>query len=194
MAAESRNVWLDHPGGYGIVSRGLHWVMAVLFAWQFAGVVLGVVAEDAPIAAFVGGSHKTLGLMLLLLVLARGIWGFVNAPRRPAHEGALGKAAVAGHLVLYALMIVVPSLALFRQYGSGRSFEPFGLALMPGFEGPIAWLTAPANLAHGFLGWTLLVLIAGHIAMALIHRHLWQDDAIGRMTRGRSAPLGSVSD
>ncbi len=32
--------WLDTPSRYGRVSRAFHWLMAALFAWQFAGALL----------------------------------------------------------------------------------------------------------------------------------------------------------
>ncbi|MDX5503091.1 MAG: cytochrome b/b6 domain-containing protein, partial [Halomonas sp.] len=71
-------------------------------------------------------------------------------------------------------------LALLRQYGSGRTFEPFGIPLMPGFEGEIEWMVAPGSLFHGVLGWVLLALIVGHVAMVMWHRRQGQD-VLGRM-------------
>ncbi|MHA8045528.1 cytochrome b/b6 domain-containing protein [Roseomonas mucosa] len=87
--------------------------------------------------------------------------------------------------MLYLLMILVPGLALLRQYGSGEPFTPYGIPVMSGFEGKIAWMTAPGDLLHSFLGWVLLALILGHVAMALVHRYAWHDDVLGLMTRGR---------
>lgn len=34
--------WLDTPQRYGRISRAFHWLMAALFAWQFAGALLYV--------------------------------------------------------------------------------------------------------------------------------------------------------
>jgi cytochrome b561 len=42
-------------------------------------------------------------------------------------------------------------------------------------------MTAPASAAHGLLGWVLLALIVGHIAMVLLHRWVWKDDVAQRM-------------
>ncbi len=76
-------------------------------------------------------------------------------------------------------MVVIPLLALLRQYGSGRAFSPFGLPLVPGFEGEgIEWLMLPANLFHGWFGWLLLAMIVGHILMAFFHRRRAQDDDV----------------
>lgn len=175
---------MDSPAGYGIVSRTLHWLMAACFAWHFAGALLYVTVPEAGVTKFVGSTHFTMGFTLLVLVLLRGAWGLLNIRRRPPHPGRLGHLATMGHLALYALMILIPSLALLRQYGSGEPFTPYGIPVMRGFEGKIAWMMAPGDLLHSFLGWVLLALILGHVAMALVHRYLWHDDVLGLMTRG----------
>jgi cytochrome b561 len=73
--------------------------------------------------------------------------------------------------VLYLLMIAVPAIALVRQYGSGRAFAPFGLPLMAARENDrIDWMVQLGRLLHGELGWVLLALVAGHVAMAIWHR------------------------
>ncbi|MCJ2073970.1 cytochrome b [Methylobacterium sp. J-030] len=178
-------VWRDSPRRYGRVSRGFHWLMAALFAWQFAGALLYVGLGDRAVTRLVGGSHFTLGATLFALVLLRGAWGLANLLRRPPHRGRLGRAAVAGHAVIYALMIVVPGLALMRQYGSGKPFTPYGLPLMPGRDSKIDWMVAPGDLLHHWLAFLLLAILTGHVAMAVLHRTLWKDDVLARMT-GRS--------
>ncbi|MHB0704259.1 cytochrome b [Roseomonas mucosa] len=187
--------WLDTPARYGLVSRALHWGMALLFAWQFAGMVVKVTAGRTPLTAFLVGTHASVGALLFLLILLRGAWGLYNLRRRPPHEpGPLGLAARLGHLALYALMLAVPALALLRQYGSGRAFAPFGIPLWPASGERIEALVAPANTAHGLLAWTLLALIGGHIAMVLLHRFLWRDGVLARMAgRARGAHPAPVS-
>lgn len=177
-------VWRDSPRRYGRVSRVFHWLMAALFAWQFAGALLYVGLGDTAVTRFVGGSHFTLGATLFALGLLRGAWGLANLPRRPAHPGRLGRAAVAGHAAIYALMVAVPGLALLRQYGSGKPFTPYGIPLMPGRDSRIDWMVAPGDLLHHWLAFLLLALLIGHVAMALLHRALWKDDVLARMTRG----------
>lgn len=187
--------WMDTPHRFGLVSRALHWGMAALFLWQFTGMALKVTIGRTGLTSFFVGSHAGVGTLLFALVLLRGAWGLLNARRRPMPDrGLLGRFAVLGHLALYALMIVVPSLALLRSYGSGRAFAPFGLPLFPGFEGgPISWMTAPGNAAHGLLGWTLLALIAGHIAMVALHRFVWRDAVLDRMAGPLSPRSGAAA-
>ncbi|TXN01604.1 cytochrome b, partial [Methylobacterium sp. WL103] len=84
--------WLDTPERYGPVSRGFHWLMAALFAWQFTGALLYVGIGDTALTRFVGSSHFTLGFTLFVLVLLRGAWGLANLRRRPPHPGRAGRA------------------------------------------------------------------------------------------------------
>ncbi len=79
-------------------------------------------------------------------------------------------------------MVVIPSLALLRQYGSGKPFTPYGLPLMPGRDDKIAWMMIPADLFHYWLGFTLMIVVLGHAAMAMVHRLRWKDDTLARMT------------
>lgn len=170
----------DNVQRYGTASRALHWGMALLLLWQFLSATLRVVAEDTAVEQFFWSTHKPLGFLLLILAGLRLLWALSNLARRPPSVSAM---ATLGHLGLYALLIAVPSLALLRQYGSGRAFEPFGLPLFAGFEGEkIAWMVEPGNLLHGWLGWLMLAMIIGHIVMVRIHRRsASQEDVLPRM-------------
>ncbi|WAJ29144.1 cytochrome b [Antarcticirhabdus aurantiaca] len=177
----------DTPAGYGLVSRSLHWLMALLIVWQFTSALLRVFAEDTAIEGFFWSTHYSVGFTIYVLAVVRGIWGLANLKRRPSHGGSLlDRAAPLGHLAMYVLMIVVPFLAILRAAGGGRGLSVYGLQLVaPGGE-PNPMLTEPANALHGLLGWVLLALIVGHVAMALIHGLVWRDATLDRMTRGGS--------
>ncbi|MEP5231710.1 MAG: cytochrome b/b6 domain-containing protein [Alloalcanivorax sp.] len=158
----------DTPARYGSISRFLHWSMALLLAWQFLSALAHYGFEDTAFESFFWPTHKPLGLILIVLAVIRLGWAVVNLSRRPP---SINLAAKLGHVGLYGLLLLIPALALLRQYGSGRAFEPFGLPLMSGFDGDkIAWMVEPGNLLHGVLGWVLLAMIVGHIGMALVHR------------------------
>ncbi len=167
---------------YGAVTRVLHWAMALLLAWQFAGMAIKLTVGKAPITAFWVGTHKGIGVILLVLIVLRAFWGLYNMKTRPAHGGGFwGLAARVGHLALYVLMLIVPALALLRQYGSGKPLDVFGVRLINGGWAEAPWMTAPANAVHGLLAWVLLAAIAGHILMVLVHRFIWKDGTTRRM-------------
>ncbi|GJE55206.1 MULTISPECIES: cytochrome b [Methylobacterium] len=174
--------WTDTPQRYGRISRGFHWLMAALFAWQFAGALLYVSIGDTALTKFVGGSHLTMGFTLLVIVVLRGAWALVSLKRRPPHTGRLGRAAASGHALIYAVMFVQPGIALLRQYGSGKGFSPYGIPLMPERGSKITWMMVPADLMHYWLGFAFLAVIIGHIAMAAMHQFFWKEKVISRMT------------
>jgi cytochrome b561 len=177
--------WRDSPSGYGLVTRLLHWSMAGLFVWQFATAILHLIDEDSAIVDTVFWSHRATGFLLLLLVFLRGGWGIANLRERPGHRaGALGRAAKLGHLAIYALMILVPALALARAYSTGRGFTWFGMEIIDATGAEVELLKAVTNSLHGPLGWLLLALILGHVAMSLVHHFIFRDGTLQRMARG----------
>ena len=190
MHPQYRRSIFDDRQGYGIVSRTLHWLMAALFAWQFTGALVHLLAPQSGARQLFWPTHTTVGFSLLLLVLLRGAWGLANARRRPQQASRrLGRAALIGHLAIYALMVAVPVLALVRTYGGGRAFSYFGLTIFGATGNRVPGLMAPGNALHGPLGWTLFALILGHVAMSFVHRFAWKEDVIGPMTRGRLQAL-----
>ncbi|KJF70611.1 cytochrome b [Agrobacterium arsenijevicii] len=175
----------DDRTAYGSVSRVLHWAMALLFAWQFTGAALHLLAEDTAAAKFFWFFHRDIGFLLFLMVVVRGAWGLFNLSSRPKQSGVLGRAARFGHTILYIVMIAVPGLALIRQIGSGRTFAPFGLKLIEGGGDRVRWMTEIGGLFHSPLAWLLLALVAGHVAMVGVHQLLWRDGTLDRMAGSR---------
>lgn len=162
--------------------------MAWLFGWQFLGMIVKVTVGRSELTAFMVGTHRPIGLLLLILCVVRIIWAWFNARRRPAYaSGVAGGLARLGHLALYGLMLLVPALALLRQFGSGKAFSAFGIPITRETGVEVAWMTAPADLLHGWLGWLLLALIVGHVVMALAHHYRWKDHTLARMVGTRQA-------
>jgi len=177
----------DNPQYYGTVSRVLHWTMAALFAWQFSGMVLKHILGRVPLMAFWVGTHPSVGTLLLMLLMLRAAWALLERNRRPPYQDdRLGRLAALGHTVLYALMFVIPVLALLRMVGSGRGVRLFGVQFQPPTGEEIGWMTAPGNLIHGKLAWFLLFLIIGHVAMVVVHQR--RQESVLRKMLGRPAP------
>jgi len=142
----------DTPSHYGTISRILHWSMAIAIvcmyllalAWRVSG-------HTEPLIPV----HKALGTLLLILVFARILWA-VAAEQRPR---ASSLAARLGHHALYLLMLTVPTIALIRDAAAGRDGSAENAA------------TRFGDLWHSRAAWLLLLLIAGHILMTIIHQH-----------------------
>ncbi len=114
----------------------------------------------------------------MALVMLRTAWALLQAHRRPPE---LSAATGWGHRLIYAMMWAVPVIALIRQYGSGKAFSPFGVPLMRQGGDKIEWMIQLGGLLHGELGWALLILVVGHVGMALWHRRSGGTDVLARM-------------
>lgn len=181
-ATPANNPWMDSPRRYGLVSRVLHWGMALLLGWQFTGMLMKNLLDLNPRESFMVGTHNSVGILLLALILVRGLWALLNLRNRPKQEpGLKGRLAMLGHLAIYLLMVYVPAVAFLRLVGSGREFAWFGV--VPMFEAGerVQWMMAPASASHGLMGWVLLTLIIGHLAMVVVHHFVWKDDTLQRM-------------
>ncbi|MCZ4352418.1 cytochrome b [Roseovarius aestuarii] len=174
---------IDSSNRYGLVSRSLHWGMAILFGAQFLSAAAHwALPRENAVREALWSYHTTLGVTLFALVLFRGAWGLANLPRRPKHAGLSGQAAVAGHAALYALMVIVPAVRLLSAAGGTRGLSYFGVEIFAPQETEIAWMQAPAEW-HGEMGWILALLVLGHIFMAVIWHHMIKkDDVLASMT------------
>lgn len=173
----------DNPLRYGAVSRGFHWLMALLILWQLAGMAARVVLSSShPLTLALAGRHQQIGTALFLLIVARMVWAALNRRSRPPH-GQWVLAVRLGHGALYALMLLVPLAALLRAWGNERAFAPFGFQIFaeraPGEA--VGWAVAFGNHVHGEAGWLLGVLIFGHVLMALVHHFARRDGTLRRM-------------
>ncbi len=181
----------DTPRRYGLVSRAFHWGAAYLLLWQFATLLGWRWLGDGPVmraVSLAGPYHGTVGVLVLALLLPRVVWSLAERRRRPAGERTmLGPLRAAVHSAFYVLMLVVPGLALLRAYANGKGYELWDVALIPATGVVVEWLVLPADRLHGPLAWTLAVLIAGHISMALFHALARRDGTLRRMA-------GSLSD
>ena len=174
--------WRDTPVVYGGISRALHWSIALLLLWQFVGMGLRAMLGRESIAAYFVPSHQPVGTALFVLILVRAIWALSNRTNRPDHgAGLVGLAAKLGHALLYLLMLVIPSVALIRAYGSERSFAPFGFEIFSAKLPEIAWTQSLGDALHGELAWVLGVLILGHIIMVGVHEGMWRDGTARKM-------------
>ncbi len=169
----------DFDARYDAVSRALHWAMAGLMGWQFLGMALREALGRTPLVAVFVGSHALVGTALLVLAAVRLLWAIRTRARRPK---SASRSARAGHLALYALMILVPALALIRAYASTRGLSLLGVELTAPRSAEIAPLMVLGGM-HGALGWLFGLLIAGHIGMVIWHETVKRDGTLARMMR-----------
>jgi cytochrome b561 len=158
----------------------LHWLTAIMVGLLW---LLGQSIGYLPRGAFridARSVHITLGLLLGVLVLARLYWRKRGSGAlRPEPSGLLDHLAEIGHIVLYALLVLVVALGIANV--SVRPNNLFGLvelpALWPSDRGVRQFISA----AHAYAANTLAIVALLHALMALLHHHVLRDDVLTRM-------------
>lgn len=175
---------------WGHVSQAFHWLIVVLIlALAIVGLTMGELPRT-PKYFWVYTAHKSLGITVLALMLARLAWRlYAGAPAPVAGTpGWQARVANITHWLLYALVLAMPLSGWLYDSASGlRPFRFFGQFNMPKLVGPNEWLADLAREAHGLLFWVLVVLIAAHAGAALYHHIFQRDDTLLRMLPRRGA-------
>ncbi|NNE57182.1 MAG: nickel-dependent hydrogenase, b-type cytochrome subunit/YceI-like family protein [Hellea sp.] len=169
---------------YNHVSITLHWVMAALILFM---IWLGLNMEDDQNRYQL---HKSIGITLLILTVARIIWRLFNKPPPLPHsvkpiEARLSKLVQFG---FYALMLMVPlggwllvSISEFRV-----PTVLYGIISWPSLPLPRSKETAEVvAFIHGNAGkWGFGFLLLLHVVGALKHEIVDKDGVLKRMIPG----------
>ncbi len=170
---------------FGLVSRVIHWGMALGVLGMLA---LGLWIEDMQPALsnlWLYSLHKSIGLILLALVLLRILWHRISPPPGPiGPAGGPGqRLARAAHLALYALMVAIPVSGYIASSATGIDMMLFDRWVLPPLApASEAWERA-GFAAHGLLTKLLMAVVLLHVAGAL-RRALAGDGTLRRMLRG----------
>lgn len=167
---------------YDTVAMALHWLMALgIIALWLAGHLVELLPKG-PARSEVIGVHKAVGVIILVLAVARLAWRFSH--RQPALPDSMPPIerllAHAGHLALYLLMIAIPLDGIVMSQGGGHPVAVFGLTL-PTLVDKNDIVRGIFKEGHELLGWVLAVVVAGHVAAALRHRVILRDGIMERM-------------
>ncbi|HET6520848.1 MAG TPA: cytochrome b [Geminicoccaceae bacterium] len=172
------------PDRWGAVQQTLHWLIVALAVVQIgAGFYMGGFPPDeiGRLSAF--SLHATLGLTILVLMLARLAWRMSNpVPLMPERLGPPERALVRlTHYGFYVLLIVLPITGYLMASARGYPITFYGLNV-PRLVGPDETLATAFFYGH-FVGVALTVLsLALHVAGALRHEFILRDNTLRRMT------------
>jgi len=182
---------VNHPAVVPVARTGwryaptavvLHWVLAVLIAFM---VGLGWYMrriEDDPGADVFFNLHKSVGIVVFTLVLARLLWRLRHRPAElpasvPRWEAI---ASVAVQWLLYACMIIMPATGFLGASHSTSAIVFFGLPL-PRWRVPDRDTAALFFDIHETTSWILVALVAVHALGGLKHALIDRDRVFQRM-------------
>ncbi len=170
---------------YGTLARIFHWLTVLLIAVQLPiGMYMVERAESTKFDATTGtlyDTHKLLGVIVLLLVLARLFYRLTNgAPSdEPTLEMWQRLVSHITHWSIYVLLIAVPIGGYLgvSYYGAAA---PFGIQL-PVFVAKNEDTAKLVFQLHQMGARLLLLLIAMHVGAALFHHFVRKDNVLRRM-------------
>lgn len=184
----------DLPSGrrYTELAQHLHWITAGLaaailpVAW-----VMTNLPEHSPKAPFLYDLHKSLGLTLWLLIVARLVWRLTHpapslGPKTPRWMDALSKIS---HWLLYLAFFAMPISGTVMSEAGGHGVRFWGLPL-PSFPRNDAVAEVAMRL-HNTGQWAVYALVLLHVAATAYHVVVRRDGVLQRMvppqTRGDPA-------
>jgi cytochrome b561 len=169
--------------GYTMVAKSLHWLMAVMLLGLFG---LGLYMADLPLSPEklqLYSWHKWAGVTFFLLVWLRLLWRVSHRPPPfPVQMlAAQQRAAHLGHLALYVFMLAIPLSGWLMSSAKGFQTVWFGVVPLPDLIEKNRELGEILVLVHKGFGIALMILVIGHIAMALKHQFKDRDGTLSRM-------------
>lgn len=172
---------------YGIISKLLHWAIALLVFIQFYLVLWTeyVLPEKSPIASFyISGLHKPIGVLILLLVFLTLIWKAFNV--RPVYPLLMPQwekiSARLTHALLYILLILMACSGFIMSAAAGKPPNFFGLYQFPMLIAENKMVSNVFFEIHSITAYCLVFLITIHILAALKHHFIDKDNILKRMT------------
>lgn len=169
----------DSRERYGSVSRWFHWLMALLIGWQLLKLFDRIADGEHWVGQTLVPWHVSIGSLLLVLVVLRLGWVAKQKDNRPEQDPATAFLVKAGHFLLYAGMVLMPVTGILTMVGNGYGWTAFGVQLAAKGDG-IPWMASIGSL-HSPIAWLLLVMIVGHIGIALLHHFVRKDGVLRRM-------------
>jgi cytochrome b561 len=171
----------DRTHGYTPVAKLLHWLTAVLVLGML-GVGLWMVGLPIGLTKlYVYAWHKWIGLTVLVLAVLRLMWRIYRAPPPlPATVTAWERRlAPWGHAALLVLLLAMPVSGWLMSSAAGVSVRWFGMIDLPDLVPRDPLTFEMLRTLHHWLAWTLMAVLALHVA-AVVHHDLLRRDGIFR--------------
>ena len=169
--------------GYSATARLFHWVVAALVLLM---VPIGIVMANVDVGRAQDALyhlHRSIGVILLPLMLARLIWRLTHPPPPLPVTVSAVQRRLAGfvHWALYGILLLQAMVGWIATSAYRAPIRVFWL-----FELPPIWpvdrpFSETLFAVHRAIGFTLLVLLVCHVGAALFHHFVLKDIVLRRM-------------
>lgn len=179
-------MWKNTTEKYGIISKSIHWLTAIVFFCMFA---LGFWMVDLTYYSewyqTAPHWHESIGVLLFALTIARVLWRQLsNQPSAIAtHSSRIQLFSKIGHMSIYILLITLMVSGYLISSADERAisvfnwFELFSLGELFENQEDIA------GAIHEYIAYILVVLTLLHGIAALKHHFIDKDQTLTRMLK-----------
>ena len=157
---------------YTRVAVVLHWLIAALLLGQIAfGWFLTTIARGTPMRGVYVNFHKSTGITIGALILARILWRLIHAPPPlPSFMPSWQRvAARANHFGLYVLMLTMPLSGYIASNFSKYGIKFYNAVKLPPWGVDDHRVYAVFNSIHVVAAYVFVAIIALHVLAALWH-------------------------
>lgn len=169
------------PTQFALLSRILHWVMAVaLLAMLFIGVAMVVSLGDYHKLVAI---HRPLGILILILAVVRVInrWFTTLPPFPPTMSPLEMQIAMASEKLLYFLMFALPLVGWGMLSAGHYPIVMFGSLHLPPILPVNPALYAVLRKTHTIFAYLLFLTFLAHLGAVLFHTLIIRDRLLSRM-------------
>ena len=173
----------NRTDGYPPTSKWLHWLIAACVLVTLPVALLMVRVAKGPTQDALYNFHKSLGVLILILMVLRLINRLaVGAPvPDPTIEPWQRKLSSAVHGLLYVLLLAMPVVGYVANSAYGAPTPFFGLFTLPKIAADDQALATQLFTLHRWTGFLVILLAAMHIGGALFHVVIRRDTVLQRM-------------
>ncbi len=161
----------------------IHWLSALAVVLAFTTVWSRDFIDDDALSALLLGTHRQLGLFVLLLWFVRLLVRWSHTPPDQAQGTPLLMrwAAAGAHVMLYGVLLAMPLLGWAMTNAQGHVARLANLVPLPLLVSINPDLADTLQDWHEWTAWCLLGLILLHVLAALWHHVIRRDGVLAAM-------------
>jgi cytochrome b561 len=173
-----------HP----LVTRVLHWATAVILVVSVSAILYRETTEHTTVRQVLMELHRQLGLLVLVVLVARvavrSVKGLVN--HAAGLSAGVRRAATLAHWSMYGVLAGLILLGWAQCNAHAIHLRLFGVIRLPDLVAADSELADTLSDYHIWAAWVLLALVVPHVLAALWHHYIRRDGVLTAMLPGNA--------
>ena len=165
---------------YGLISKLLHWISAVLLLVQIPLGFYLVDLDFGPERIGIENIHITVGLSVFYLIILRLLYKLFNPTPKLGPSIFKGQKFLAklNHLLLYVTILSITISGIFKKLFNGETLTIIfkKIKIQDNFQ-----LSEIFYDVHVFSNYSLIILIIIHLMAVITHKLFFNDNSLKRI-------------